>query len=119
MGYSQIIHEPTRLTPTTSSVLDHVIVSVNSISSLTEYGVINVGFSDYLIVYCSKGSSSISTGPPITKSVRSFCDYNPQKLKRELFKLDWSNAIRSTDDNYCLEEFKRLFDSAVDVVLDL
>ena len=33
-----------------------------------------------------------------------------------MFKLDWSNVIRSTDVNYCLEGFKRFFDSAVDLV---
>ena len=48
---SQIISESTRVTPSCSSVLDHIIV--NSMDKIKESGVIDYGFSDHLVTFCS------------------------------------------------------------------
>ena len=116
MGFTQLINEPTRLTPTTASILDHVIVNTNLRDKVKEHGVIDVGFSDHLITYCSRGINAMSLDVSNFKFIRSFRDYSPLKLNRELSKISWSNLLQSTDVNYCLAEFTRLFNSAVDVV---
>ena len=51
-GFSQIISEPTRVTPTTASIIDHVIVSMKD--KIKECGVIASGFSDHFITFCSR-----------------------------------------------------------------
>ena len=49
----QMVNEPTRVTTTTALVIDHVVVSLKD--KVKEVGLISYGFSDHLIVYCSRG----------------------------------------------------------------
>ena len=95
--------------PTTASILDHVIVNTNLKDKVKEQGVIDVGFSDHLVTYCSRGNNAISSDVSNFKFIRSFRDYSPLRLRMELSKLSWSNLLQSTDVNYCLDEFTRLF----------
>lgn len=111
---SQLIAQPTRITPTTSTVLDHVITNMGD--KVKESGVVDVGFSDHLITYCVRGQTkNISHGPNV-KKVRSFKNYSAEKLNEELRGTNWLDILISTDVNYCLDQFVRLFNLAVDKV---
>ena len=46
-----IIHEPTRVTSTTSSLLDHILT--NAGWKISQKGVIDVGLSDHRLIYCT------------------------------------------------------------------
>ena len=49
---TEIIKEPTRITCSTSTMLDHILT--NSSERVSEKGVIDVGISDHQLIYCTR-----------------------------------------------------------------
>ena len=103
LGLCQIISEPTRITPTSSSTLDHIIVSMGE--RVTGSGVVGVGLSDHLVTYCSRGVPTNGSNLSNIRRIRCFRDYSAQRLKDELKMLSWSALLQSSDIDFCLEEF--------------
>ena len=84
---------------------------------MKESGVITSGLSDHFLVYCSRGAVSSSLlSTPIIKRVQSFKNYSKDSLVQHLGMINWSSVLTSTDVNFCLDEFCRLFMLAVDKV---
>ena len=95
---SQIINESTRVTPNSSTVLDHIVT--NSTDKIKEKGGIPSGFSDHFMVFCSRGvvagdgrlppivKRGVVAGdgrlPPIVKRVRSTENYTKELLVQSL-----------------------------------
>ena len=50
-GLKQLIEEPTRITATSESILDLIIVSDKD--KIIQSGVLDIGLSDHVIVYCT------------------------------------------------------------------
>jgi hypothetical protein len=48
----QIIKEPTRVTETTASVINHILC--NNTKKICQSGVLNIGLSDHFIVHCTR-----------------------------------------------------------------
>ena len=70
----QVISEPTRVTPTCSTTLDHAIV--NNRGLVQQCGVIDCGFSDHLVTFCSRGlPRNFSVGSTVRK-IRSLKSYS-------------------------------------------
>ena len=113
-GCTQLISEPTRVTPTSSTTLNHVIV--NSGENIKGHGVIEYGVSDHFAVFCSRGVPKGSLLGSIIKKVRSMKSYNPTRFRTELARINWRDIMISTDVDFCLNEFTRLFKIAVDTV---
>ena len=111
----QLITEPTRVTLTTASVLDHIFT--NSRDKIKRAGVIEFGFSDHLAIYCSRGilRDNTQSGPRI-KKVRCYKKYSPYNFQQELNGVDWSAVMSSPNVEFCLREFSRLFLAAIDRV---
>ena len=86
------------MTPTTASIIDHVIVSMKD--KIKECGVIASGFSDHFITFCSRGPVKDMPGVENVRKIRSFRDYTPARLCEELTKLDWTEILLSTDVNH-------------------
>ena len=113
-GFEQLISEPTRITPSSSSVIDHIIVSLSEV--IQSSGVITGGFSDHFITYCSRRCiKGLFVGHNV-KKVRNFKNYSKINFNAELRKIDWSHILTSVDVNFCLAEFSRLFKSVINVV---
>ena len=91
LGLCQIISEPTRITPTSSSTLDHIIVSMGE--RVTGSGVVGVGLSDHLVTYCSRGVPTNGSNLSNIRRIRCFCDYSAHRLKDELKMLSWSALL--------------------------
>jgi hypothetical protein len=113
-GCSQLITEATRVTPGSATILDHIITNVSD--KIKDSGVINSGFSDHLMTFCSRGKVAGFPSEAIIKKVRSFKNYSVARLNDELKKINWDAVLSSTDVNFCLSEFNRLFKLAVDSV---
>ena len=116
-GCSQLIDEPTRITPTSSSLIDHIFTNV--IELIADSGVIPSGFSDHLITFCSRRCSKESVSNSNVRYVRSLKNYSRFTFLNELRKIDWSLILSSADVNFCLQEFNRLFRKAIDSVAPL
>ena len=86
----QLINVPTRITDTTSTILDHIVT--NSSKKLINFGVLDCGISDHLPIYCHRLQSKGEAQVPIVKWVRSFKGYSAEILRRELRLVDWSGV---------------------------
>ena len=116
-GCDQLVAEPTRITPTSSSLIDHILTNVSEMVS--ESGVILNGFSDHLITFCSRRcTKEVASGSNI-RQIRSYKNYSQVSFLTVLRRIDWSSILSSRDVNYCLSEFNSLFRSAIDSVAPL
>ena len=70
----QIIKEPTRVTETTVSVIDHILC--NNTEKICQSGVLNIGLSDHFIVYCTRKLSKCFFNKHNTVKVRSVKSYD-------------------------------------------
>ena len=78
----QHIQTPTRITPTTSSLIDVIITQIGDSKTL-ESGAIQLGISDHSLVYlCRK--ISIPKEPPRIIFTRQFKNYQASLFKQEL-----------------------------------
>ena len=65
----QLIDSATRITCQCSSILDLVFVSFSD--NVTQSGVLSVGFSDHLIVYCTRKIKKTKLGTHKSIKIRS------------------------------------------------
>ena len=57
---TQIIKSPTRITCSSTSLIDHILASFSS--RISHEGVMNVGLSDHQLIYCTRKVTSVKTG---------------------------------------------------------
>ena len=70
---TEIIKEPTRITCSTSSLLDHMLT--NSSEKISQKVVINVGISDHQLIYCTRKIKTIKHNMHNQIQVRSLKKY--------------------------------------------
>ena len=78
--------------------------------------MINSGLSDHLITFCSRRSVKGVSFDSNVRRFRIMKSYSKLSFITELSKIDWSGILSSADVNFCLSEFSRLFNQAVDKV---
>ena len=59
-GLKQLIQSPTRVTCSTSTLIDHILTSAPS--RVSQKGVINVGVSDHQLIFCTRKIFKTKTG---------------------------------------------------------
>ena len=116
-GCEQLIVEPTRVSSNSSSLIDHVITNVSEL--VQESGVVCSGFSDHFLTFCSRRIQKGLLSTSNTKWIRAMKCYSKHTFLNELSQLNWSSILSSSDVNFCLSEFARLFTSALDKVAPL
>ena len=114
MNLSQLIHHPTRITDSSETLLDVVLVSSRSI--VRHSGVLNVPISDHLPVYAELKLKSIK---PSTQYItaRSFTNYTPISFVADLAgKADIFLSIFDGEDvNTKLEKLNNAVESSTNV----
>ena len=113
-GCDQLIDEPTRVTPQSSSLIDHVISNVGEL--VQNSGVICSGFSDHFVTFCTRRIQKSMFSSMNTKKIRMMKSYSKHSFLCELSKVDWSSILSSSDVNFCVTEFSKLFKMALDKV---
>ena len=103
----QLINEPTRITETSSSLLDHIFT--NNSEKIYQSGVLNVGLSDHLIVFCSRKIIRGQIGKHKTIKIRSVKNYSPIEFLNKLRNVDWTIVTNCTDVNKAWDNFKTIF----------
>jgi len=83
----EIIQEPTRVTSSTSSLLDHILT--NSGWKISQKGVIDVGLSDHQLIYCTRKILRAKTNMHNQIRVRSLKNYTKDILVEELRKVNF------------------------------
>ena len=79
-GLSQLISEPTRITPTSSTLIDLCIT--NSPAKISKAGVVHLGISDHSLVFMTLKICYERTGSHRTIETRAFKKFQPPPLPR-------------------------------------
>ena len=59
-GLTQVIKSPTRITYSSTSLINHILASLPEI--ISQEGVINVGLSNHQVIYCTREITRVETG---------------------------------------------------------
>ena len=86
---TEIIKEPTRITCSTSTPLDHILT--NSSEKVSQKGVIDVGISDHQLIYCTRKIKRIKHNMHNQIQVRSFKKYSAEIFTNALKTVQFPN----------------------------
>ena len=97
-GLKQLIQSPTRVTCSTSTLIDHILTSAPS--RVSQKGVINVGVSDHQLIFCTRKISKIKTsGAHKNLNFHSLKNYTADYYKETLKQVDFPNYENFGDAN--------------------
>ena len=99
----EIIQEPTRVTSSTSSLLDHILT--NSGWKVSQKGVIDVGLSDHQLIYCTRKIVRAKTNVHNQIRVRSLKNYTQEILLEELRKINFPDYSIFSNVNIAYKGF--------------
>ena len=83
----EIIQEPTCITSTTSSLLDHILT--NAGWKISQQRVIDAGLSDHQLIYCTRKILRTKASMHNQIRVQSLKKYTPELLTKELKKINF------------------------------
>lgn len=93
----QVIREPTRITSTTATNIDHILVTNNE--NVKASGVVDFpGISDHCLIFMSYSLKRPKFSP--TKVVRrDFKNFNKDEFERDMERAPWGNILTIDDNN--------------------
>ena len=111
---NHLITEPTRISSSSSSIIDHILC--NTKEKISQSGVIPVGISDHFITYCTRKASKERTGKQNMVRIRSLKHYSKEEFQEKLEVADWSELYLCRNVNQAWEIFRNLFHSTLNSV---
>ena len=102
---------PTRVTPNTSTFIDHILTNMNE--KITQCGIINIGLSDHQMILCTRKIKKDKVGAHKQISFRSFKNYSVDKYEKALGKVTFPNYEKLHNINKAYNDF---FRKLIDVV---
>ena len=87
--------------------MDLVFVSISD--NVTQSGVLSVGFSDHLVIYCTRKIKKTRLGTHKSIKIRSLKRYNKAIFNEKLSECDFSVIYELSEVNEAWETFKRKF----------
>jgi len=112
---SQLISSPTRVTTTTSTIIDLILVTYPNL--ITQSGILEVGLSDHMITYCTrKVNNKISVNKHNGVKLRSLKKYSKQTLEVELEQTNWQDVTDGCNVDKAWLCFKKEFLTIVDKI---
>ena len=89
-GLTQIVKSPTRITFSSTSLIDHILASL--LNRISQEGVLNVGLSDYQLICCTRKVSRVKSGGVHEKiKFHSLKNYAVDAYNNALKKINFSN----------------------------
>ncbi|RWR99923.1 RNA-directed DNA polymerase from mobile element jockey-like protein, partial [Dinothrombium tinctorium] len=95
-GFVQLINEPTRITYTTESLIDHIYTNRNDMISTS--GVIKLDISDHFAVFVCRKKPKPSTNPTIME-IKNWNKLDKNILYEKLRKIDFCDLYSSENYN--------------------
>ena len=109
---SQLIKEATRVTMTTSSLIDHIVT--NTPEKISDSGVIHTGISDHSLVFAIRKISVTKNRENIVET-RNMKNFDDKKFIEDLMQQHWENVYFFAEDpNTKWEIWKKLFLEVLD-----
>ena len=103
VNLTQLIKEPTRVTETSSTLLDVIITPTNT-NLVESSGVLPCHISDHYLVYATL-KLKISKLPPRYVKMRSFRHYDGQQFVADLEQIPWDEIASVDDASEMLDHF--------------
>ena len=110
----QIINEPTRVTNTNSSLLDHIVC--NNREKIFQSGVIPVGLSDHSLIFCSRKTMRIPINKHNLVRMRSMKHYNKDDFVTRLLNAKWDDCFKAENVTVAWQSFRDIFMSVLDSI---
>ena len=111
-GLKQPIKSPTRVTCSTSSLIDHILTTFPE--RISQQGIIDVGLSDHQLIYCTRKLSCTKLGTHKVITFRSLKNYTAEAYKEALGKVCFPDYEKFSDVNKAYENFIQKLMSAID-----
>ena len=111
-NFSQIISDVTRVSKTSSSVIDLILVS--DFDKISQSGVLNIGISDHCVIYCTRKILKTTLNSHNTVKIMSMKNYNKDTFQLNLLNVDLSSVVCSDNVTQSWENFKAILMSAID-----
>ena len=110
--YKQLITEPPRVTPNSSSIIDHI--ATTSPKNIVKSGVFPISLSDHFMVYCvRKFEGGVLKDHKMIRT-RRMKKFNKQMFLMDVASINWVKALGKTDDiNVLVSNWSKLFSSVI------
>ena len=108
----QLIKSPTRVTYSTSSLIDHILTTFSE--RVSQQGMIDVGLSDHQLIYCTRKFSRTKVGTHKQITFWSLKNYPPEAYKEALGKVYFPDYEKFSDENKAYENFVQKLMSVID-----
>ena len=102
-GVTQIINDATRITETSSSLLDHILT--NSKERISQSGIIDIGISDHQMIYCTRKIPRPKTGLKTFIKIGYLKNYSGEVLLKNLSNCDFPDYNQFEDVNKAYSDF--------------
>ena len=111
-GLKQIIDSPTRVTKTSSTILDHIIT--NSKDKISQFGVIDVGLSDHQLIYCTRKTVKPKTNTKTRIKYRSLKHYKTEVFLEKLKHIEFPDYSTYNNINEAYADLIQKVNSVID-----
>ena len=102
-GLKQLIEVPTRVTCSSSTIIDHILASFPD--RVSQQGVTDVGLSDHQIIYCTRKISRMKRSKHKEIRYRSLKNYSADIYEEALGRVDFPNYLNFENINYAYSNF--------------
>ena len=99
----QLIESPTRITCSTTTLLDHVLT--NCEEKISQSGVIDIGLSDHQMIFCTRKHTRPKSNTHSVVKYRSFKNYSKEQFKNHLVDINFPNYEAYTDIDLAYNDF--------------
>ena len=110
---TRLITEPTRITPTSESLID--VIFTNDASRIVTSGVIHVAISDHSLVYTIRKSAISTKNRHKYVTTRAFKNFNPDKFRADSCTMPWNDVANGESRHAKLHRGQKLFLSFADM----
>ena len=99
-GLKQLIESPTRITCSSSSIIDHILASF--LDRVTQQGILNVGLSNHQLIYCTGKITRIKRGGHKQITFCSFKNYTIDGYEKAVVEINFPEykKVNSVNDAY-------------------
>ena len=113
-GLKQLITSPTRITTTSTSLLDHILT--NSSERVSQSGVADVGLADHQMTYCRRKITCLKHNTHKFVKTRGFKNYSKDSYLQELENAKFYEYSKFTDINCAYSDFIGKLTTIIDKV---
>ena len=112
--FDQLINEPTRVTPTSASLID--LILTNKPENISQSGVVHLGISDHSLIFAIRKLTVPKSGKtsPMVREVRDFKNLVQNDFIHNISQLPWDFKNQFTSPNTSWQVWKSLFLEALD-----